>query len=477
MVAAARDSNGSPDLAGSAADTAALLELATALEGRAPEKTIVLASLDGSTLGDAGARRFAETAADRELVEAVLVLSNLGAGTPAGPRLVAWSNDDSRGSIGLERTARDALLREFEELPSDAGLPTQFAHLAVPVGIGAQGVLLDAGIEAIRFSGSGLLPVDPESDEIDPDRIGAVGRAALQTVSAIDIGTAPEHGPPSYLIFGRSVLPGWVVSILSLALILPALVASMDAFARARRRNEPVASWMSWVLARVVPFAVGLLAGILLVVAGLAPNVSEAAPAPSVEPLDAAGAALIGVVAAAIALAWIFLRPTLARWGGAPSDPAAAGAGCAVALFTSVATLAAWLMNPWAALALVPAAHLWALATLDPTPGRLRRRALMVAGGLVVPACIAILYMLELGLDPLDGLWYLFLLVTGGQIDLPSAIVGCVLLATLVSTVEIVVARRRGEERQTDEPAPAVRGPGGYAGPGSLGGTDSALRR
>ena len=78
VVAAARDSAGSPDLAGSAVDTAALLELATALEGRAPRKTIVLASLDGSTLGDSGARRFAETAADRELVEAVLVLSNTG---------------------------------------------------------------------------------------------------------------------------------------------------------------------------------------------------------------------------------------------------------------------------------------------------------------------------------------------------------------------------------------------------------------
>ena len=304
---------------------------------------------------------------------------------------MTWSNDDSRASIGLERTARKALLRELEELPSDAGLPTQLAHLAAPLGIGAQGVLLDRGIEAIRFSGSGLLPVDPESEQIDRDRVGAIGRAALQTVSAIDVGDAPEHGPPSYVTFARSVLPGWVVAILSLALILPVLVASIDAFARARRRNEPVAGWMSWVLARVVPFAIGLLAGILLVVAGLAPNVSEAAPAPSLEPLDATAAALLGALAAAIALAWIFLRPTLARWGGAPSDPATAGAGCAVALFTSVATLAAWFLNPWAALALVPAAHLWALATLDPAPGRARRRALLVAGGLVVPAGIAIL--------------------------------------------------------------------------------------
>ncbi|MBA2256022.1 MAG: hypothetical protein H0W05_02300, partial [Thermoleophilaceae bacterium] len=42
-VIAARDADAVPDVSGSAADTAALLELAAALEGRAPEKTIVLA--------------------------------------------------------------------------------------------------------------------------------------------------------------------------------------------------------------------------------------------------------------------------------------------------------------------------------------------------------------------------------------------------------------------------------------------------
>jgi hypothetical protein len=477
VVAAARDSAAQPDLAGSAADTAALLGIATALEGRAPQRTIVLASLDGSTLGDAGARRFAETTADSELVEAVLVVSDAGAATSAGPRLVAWSNDDTRGSIGLERTAGDALLREFEDVPGDAGVPTQFSHLALPIGIGTQGVLLDSGLESIRFSGSGLLPVDPEVEEIDADRIGGVGRAALQTVSAIDASDGLEHGPPAYLTFARSVLPAWAVSILSLTLILPALVASVDAFARARRQNEPVASWISWVVARIVPFAVGLLVGILLVVAGLAPNVSRAAPAPSVEPLDASAAALLGVVAAAIALAWIFARPVLARWGGAPGDSSAPGAGCAAALFVSAAAVAAWFLNPWAALALAPAANLWALASLAPGQGRSRRRTLLVAGGLLVPVGIVLLYMLQLGLDPLEALWYGFLLVTGGQVDLLSAIVGCVLLGCLIAVVEVLVARRHGEEEPAREPTPPVRGPGGYAGPGSLGGTESALRR
>ena len=37
-------------------------------------------------------------------------------------------------------------------------------------------------------------------------------------------------------------MPGWAPSLLAIALILPVLVASIDAFARARRRDEPVAA-------------------------------------------------------------------------------------------------------------------------------------------------------------------------------------------------------------------------------------------
>jgi hypothetical protein len=59
VVVAPRDARRVPDLAGSASDTAALVEIARALEGRATNKTIVLASVDGSTLGAAGARRLA----------------------------------------------------------------------------------------------------------------------------------------------------------------------------------------------------------------------------------------------------------------------------------------------------------------------------------------------------------------------------------------------------------------------------------
>src|SRR3954468_14606472 len=57
VVVAARDASEVPENGGSAADTAALLELARVFEGRSSKTTLVLASVDGSTLGDVGAER------------------------------------------------------------------------------------------------------------------------------------------------------------------------------------------------------------------------------------------------------------------------------------------------------------------------------------------------------------------------------------------------------------------------------------
>ena len=65
VVVAARDAAGVPDAAGSAADTAALMELARVFEGRPSNKTLVLASVDGSTLGEVGTERLAGAARTR----------------------------------------------------------------------------------------------------------------------------------------------------------------------------------------------------------------------------------------------------------------------------------------------------------------------------------------------------------------------------------------------------------------------------
>ena len=123
----------------------------------------------------------------------------------------------------------------------------QLARLAFPVGVGAQGVLLERGYDAVRISGDGELPdgtgIEPE--EVDRDRLAGLGRAALRSLTALDAGPRPEHGPATYVTAVSQVVPGWVLSLLSLTLILPALVASVDAFARARRRRVAVRPWLT----------------------------------------------------------------------------------------------------------------------------------------------------------------------------------------------------------------------------------------
>jgi hypothetical protein len=79
VIVADRDARAVPDAPGSAADTAALIELARALQGRPTDKTLVLVSLDGGTLGEVGARELLSDLPGPGLVDGVLAVSDLAA--------------------------------------------------------------------------------------------------------------------------------------------------------------------------------------------------------------------------------------------------------------------------------------------------------------------------------------------------------------------------------------------------------------
>lgn len=477
VVIAGRDAGSIPDEAGSAADTAALLELARALEGRAGRRTIVLVSADGTWLDQAGIRRFIETAEDPSRIRAVLAISDLGAAAPSRPELVTWSDDATRGSLGLERTALAALRREIAGVPEGEGAFAQLAHLAMPIAPGAQGALLDAGLDAVRVSGSGELPPPSSAaGAADADRVGPLGRAVLQTVSAIDGATALEHGPESYLTLGRNLLPGWAIALFGLSLIVPALAVSIDAVARARRRREPISRPLQWIASLALPFVVGVILVRALGLAGLAPD-PETSPLPEANPFDVRAGVLLAVVAITAAGAWLLCRRALRARDLIGTEAAAPGAACAAWLLLAVTVLLVWLVNPFTALALIPAAHLWLLATLPDAPMRTSTRALLVAGGMLAPALVAVYYVVELSLGPLEGAWYVFLLVSGGQLGFVGGLLACVVLGVLVAVVAIVAARARSPLATPERGEAAFRGPGGYAGPGSLGGPPSALPR
>jgi MFS family permease len=479
VIVAARDAATVPEAPGSAADTAALMQLARVFQGRPSQKTLLLASVDGSNLGEVGTTELISDLPAPESVDAVLVMSDLGSRSSRGSLLQAWSNDSTRAGIGLQRTAANSIREEVGRSAGGSGVFGQFARLSFPIGIGPQGVLLEAGYDAVRISGSGELPPDGHGpvEAIDEDRLGMLGRATLRTLTAVDQGGSPQHGPKSYIQAVSQVLPGWVISLLAGALLLPVLVASVDAFARARRRHVDVLRWLRWVAAWVAPFLAALALAQFLALVGATPAPPPAPVPPDVLPLDGAALGVLGGVAVAMVLALLLGRWLAARPDPELRDPVEPGAGVALALAIATGSLLLWLVNPYAGLLVVPAAHLWMLTVLTrPRPPR-RLRAVLIGVGVAPAVLVAIYYLFALSVNPLHGAWYLLMMLAGHSVGIVLALIGCLMLATACGTAEI--AWRSPDEDEDDQgpQGPAVYGPGSYAGPGSLGGTQSALRR
>jgi hypothetical protein len=487
VVLAARDSAGSPDATDSAAGTAALMEFSRVFQGRALGRTLVLASVDGGQIGDAGARRFAERITNPDTVEAVIVLSDLGAKESRGPIVIDWSNDTTRAGVGLRKTVTASLRGELKSVPDQEATIPQFVRLAFPIAPGAQGVLLTHGLDAVRVSGSGEVSRGGDKvGDIGVDRYGALGRSVLRMIATLDGSERePARGPKSFVGLGGMLLPDWALKLLALALILPALVASIDALARARRRREPVAPWFGWLAMGIVPFLAAVMVAWLMAITGLIEN----APPGPLDPaaLEVDGTAIGALVATSFTalLAWALLRTRVVRRAHPPADASAPGAGCATSLVLAAIALPIALLNPYAGLMLVPAVHLWMLATL--TDVRSRTGIVLALIGFLPVLFVVGYYTWRFELSPVEAGWYLLLLVTGNQTGVLTTIALCVLLGITISVAAILFARTRqgggGEDRRPrggrrqEEARPSIFGPGGYAGPGALGQVGSGNRR
>jgi hypothetical protein len=468
LVVAARDAIGSPAKA-QLSGTAALLELSRVLGARTLDRTLVLASVSG---GLDAARELAEHPGGD--VDAVLVLGDLAGTETRQPLVVPWGDDAAVAPLELRRTVELALSREAGLGNRRSRPASQFARLAAPLTPGLQGPFVGAGLPAVLLSASGELP--PAADqEVSEARMTVFGRAALRSISALD--TARDMpAPEAYVLIERKLLPEWPVRLLGATLLLPVLLAAIDGFARVRRRQEPVGSWLRWVGACALPFVLALLLTIAMKLTGLL----EAAPPGPVSiadlPRDGTALAALVSVVVVIALGWFALRPLVTRWWGASGDPATPGAAAAVMLVLCAIALVVWLFNPYTALLLIPALHLWLLAIAPEVRLHPFAAVGMFLLGLVPPLLVAFSFARQLGLDPLELAWTGLLLVAGGTVGPLAGLLWALLLGCSGAVLTIILRSswHGGPEGQ----APVtVRGPKTYAGPGSLGGTDSALRR
>lgn len=473
VVMAHRDSPEAPG-ASSAANTAALIEMARALASSSRRHTFVLVSSDGSSLDDAGARHFARNYEARGRIDAMFVLDDIAESAARRPYLIPWSESSNRGSLQILRTSELALQREIGEGAGYQSWAGQFARQAWPLTLREQGPLVQENVNAITFTSSGEVPRPPRQDTLErmsADRLESFGRAALAATLAYDAAPKLRDSPRRYIVAARKVMPGWALALLALGLLTPPVAASVDAFARARRRGQRIGGWVRWVLSSAVPFAITLLATWVFQIAGWLPQSSAEAISPLSKPGFGETAPALVALVLLFTLSWIVLRPAVL---GHDRDigPPGSSAAVALSLVLSIELLLVWAANPLVALLLVPAAHLCLLGALPESP----RRALLIAGMVIGPLLLPVLALVYYGQQFDLGFHvgsYLLMLVTSATSSLPTAVLCSLIGGSLVATVLIALAA--GGRRERDEIT--VRGPVSYAGPGSLGGTGSALRR
>jgi len=474
-IVAHRDASSS----GSAAElsgTAALIELARVFAHSETRRAIVLVSSSGGSGGYAGAADFA--AHDSRPLDAAVVLGDLAGSVARKPFVLPFSAGPLAAPDRLQRTLAATI---YQEVGVDAGTPSasaQLAHLAFPLATGEEAPLNAAGVPGALVQVSGER--GPSAREtVSESRLQNFGRAVLSATYALDEGPDVTASPGARLLLAHKTLPGWAVRLLALALLLPPLLVCVDALARLRRRREPVLRWVVWAMTCALPFFACALFAILLGRLGIV-----AAPAGQLSSgsLSADGSARGALASTALVLVLALLAwPALVRRLALPLRPGSDGARPAVMLVLLAVAGLAWIFNPFACLLLVPALHLWLLAVSPGRQAAARRRALAFASiiaGLLPLALLLVVYARELGLGPGALAESVVLLLAGGALGLFGAALWSVALGCLLAVV--LLARPdtpAGGDGPGDWVQISTRGPASYAGPGSLGGTESALRR
>ncbi len=474
LILAHRDA-ARPGSAGELSGTAALLELARVFAARETKRTIVLASTSGGSGGDLGAARLA--AQLHEPLDAAIVLGDLASARLRRPALLPFSDALGSAPLQLQRTLTDAITHEAGVNPGAPSALGQLAHLIFPLAIGEQGVLNAHGVGAVLVQVSGERGPAAKGS-LSGEQLQGFGRAVLSAVDSLDGSGDISSAMQQSVLLQRQTLPAWAITLLAITLLLPVLVAAVDGLARMRRRKAPVGRWVAWTLSCALPFFCCALFAYLLGWLGIVDAAPPVPVLPGAMPLD--GKALTAVIALALtfALAWMLWRVLIRRLGWS-ARPDGEVAGLSLLLIALAVALVVWIANPFTALLTLPALHLWLLlASPDLRPRRPVAFGLVVLGVLPLGLLIAF-YAHQLGLGVGSLAWMALLMLAGGHVSFGAALLwsvafGCAAAAAILAAA---VASPPPGPKAADGVEVTIRGPMSYAGPGSLGGTESALRR
>lgn len=471
LVVAHRDA-ARPGSVASLSATEGLLELARVFGApRRTQRTLTLVSTTGSA-GTTGTHDLASMLGGQP-VEAAIVLGDLASRSTRRPFVAGWSDDLGMAPLQLRRTMEESLRAELGGDPGGARAVVQWVRFAAPGSLTEQGPLNDDGVPAVLISATGERGPAANA-RVSQARLQAFGSAVLRAMTALDNAPPLPGVAPAELVVRRKVVPSWAIRFFVAALLLAPLVATIDALARLRRRHESVAPWVRWIAAGAIPLVAGAVFARLLGLVGLI-HAPPGPASPEAFPPQLAGLAAVILVGV---LAWLVGRPPLLRLldagGRSPAEPAAA---CAILLVLGVVAALIWVGNPYAAALLVPALHLWLFTLLPELRPRRAVGIALVAVGLLPFAVVVLVLAAAFGLGPVDTAWLGVLVVAGGHASPLSWVIWSVVASCVAGAVAVAWRGRSRVEPPGGQGKITVRGPIGYAGPGSLGGVESSLRR
>jgi len=386
-----------------------------------PSHTIVFLSTDGGAFGGIGAEHFAATWPRRSDVVAVL---NLDAIAGLGRPRIELAGDQPRSPApALVATAAARLLEQSGVAPDRPSAVRQLVQLGFPFSLQDQAPFVARGIPAITLTSTPPRPPRPFADLLETLRtrhaalkMGEIGRAAQEVLTSVDQGLDIAGGSSSYVYLGSRIVRGWAIELVLIAALFPFLAATIDLFARCRRRRIPIAPALRSYRTRLAFWLfVGVVFELFALLGAWPTGVSR-----PVAPETAAGhhwPVLALAVAGLIAVGgWLVSRARLTRHGDVATADELAGATAAL-LALGVVGLLVVATNPFALVFVLPSLHawLWIPHLRDRSPWL---RMAILAAGLAGPLLLLRMLAAEAGTG-FSTPWYLAELVSVGYVPIP----------------------------------------------------------
>jgi Peptidase family M28 len=422
VVMAHRDDAGtSPGANDNATGTAALIELARTYSKLRPGHTILFVSTDGGAFGGLGAAEFLADSPERHDIVAVV---NLDAIAGRGrPRLIVGGDTPRTTSATLLETAAARITTQVGRGPTRPSVLRQLIDLGFPFSLYEQAAFISREIPALTITTAGDRPLSRTGDttgRVSALRLGQVGRAAQDLLGTLDQGLEFAQGTSSFVFVGSRIIRGWAIELVFMAMLLPFLAATIDLFARCRRRQIPLAPALRSYRSRLGFWVWLAVLFELFTLLGAWPRGAPRPPAlESAAARDWPTAALFGLGGLAVA-GWFVSRDRLIPRRRVSAEEQLSGHTACLLCLGAVALLVV-ATNPFALLFVLPSLHAWLWLPNVRSQARWARIGL-VAVGFVGPALLLGSFAVRYGLG-WDTPWYLLELRAVGYVPLAVVIV------------------------------------------------------